>query len=111
MKEELAALVEPYETAAIEPGEDGTYSVSVSDGSVLAFWVPTKRDAIAIKFGLQMFATAIKEGAAAERKIVSLAERILEASKAGPWHGDGLSQEAIDRLETLPTADITEGAG
>jgi len=42
-----------YSTAAVEPGEDGTYQVSLADGTAIAFWVPSKEIAIDIRDGLK----------------------------------------------------------
>ena len=95
---DLSDYVEKYSTAAIEPGEDGTYTISASDESPFAFWVPTKEDALAIKFGLQMFACAIENKETAEARINALAERIIEAQKTAPSHSGGLSEYALSQI-------------
>lgn len=100
---ELNTWVKRYETAAIERLDDsGEYfNVSTADGDVFISMIYGEEDALAIKFGLQMFACAIQDATKAEKRIMDLAERIMEASKKGPWHGDGLSQHAIDAMNSV----------
>jgi len=95
---DLSEFVERYSTAAIEPGEDGTFSISAPDGTCFAFWVPSKSDALAIKFGLQMFACAIEEKETAEKRIDALADRIIEVQKTAPSHSGGLSEYALSPI-------------
>lgn len=74
------AAYDRFSTMAVEPGEDGLWTVSSADGEAIAFWVPTKQDAMAIKFGLQMYAEVIKEELAKERTAEQLAEMIMKQS-------------------------------
>lgn len=84
---EIKKAVEPYSTAAVEPGEDGLFSVSTSDGQCLAHWVPSKQDAQAIMWGLKMYACAMTNQANSEQRIEAMAREIMRLSKEASEKG------------------------